>query len=255
MKNTNLVLAPESLQTLQNCKEFKTLLLQEIKEYQQQLKKIADVKKYTKVITQEMAKLEQKIKDNQAKLEEVEAMLVMQPGNWVRNGSTTPGQIVDLRIVGRVPEVQVLWWRNTAPVPECPRKLQKIEPSDLEYVWNGQLFPKLVRRIDKQECEELAVLKKNYESSRRLKRTAIDGNCPQEIIDIHNREIVYCRKRFNLLTEQQFPAGIRVKVNGLQGTTLEYLATQHYIMNGNRYLINVQKWKTLMAAAEKAKRP
>ncbi len=59
-------------------------------------------------------------------------MLKFKPGDWVRNGSTRPGQVIEQKIAGRIPEVHVLWWQNTVPVPERPRLLKLIEPADLE---------------------------------------------------------------------------------------------------------------------------
>ncbi len=85
-----------------------------------------------------------------------------------------------------------------------PTLLNLIENRELEYIWDAQQFPKLIRRIDHFECEDLQVLPKKYES------------------ESDPKKIVYCRKRFNLLTQEKFPPGIRVKFGELLGTTLKY---------------------------------
>ena len=80
------------------------------------------------------------------------------PGSWVVHGSTRPGKVINLVIAGKIPEVHVLWSGNTVPVPERPFQLKLLEPTDLEYIWNGDRFPKLVRRIDRHECDEIEIL-------------------------------------------------------------------------------------------------
>ncbi|MDJ0572172.1 MAG: hypothetical protein QNJ53_24450 [Pleurocapsa sp. MO_192.B19] len=221
MNNSIAAVAAESLQSFQKCKAFREKLLAEIETDHFELKKISEVKKYTPEIKKKKAKLEEKIKDKLINLEDVEAMLKFKPGDWVRNGSTRPGQVIEPKIAGRIPEVHVLWWQNTVPVPERPRLLKLIEPADLEYIWDAQQFPKLIRRIDRLECEDLEVLQKKYESSLDFKKTEQSP----ESLKICAREIVYCRKRFNHLTQEKFPPGIRVQLGSLFGTILEYPQT------------------------------
>ena len=203
-----------TLQSFLKCKAFKTQIEQEIEAYQSQLKKISGVPKYTKEIKKEKLRLEEKLKDNIRILGQVQKMLEFKPGNWVKNGTNIPGQIIELKIAGRVPEVHVLWGNNTVAVPEIPHKLKVIEYSSLEYVWNGENFPKLIRKADLAECDNLAVLADNYQ------------NCletDQELFtEDRQRKITYCFKRFNHLTKKLFPAGIRVEHNGYVGTTQDY---------------------------------
>ena len=214
MNSANLAITRKASQSIQKCEAFRNQLQQEIEDYQGQLKEISQVNYYTREIKNKKVWLEEKIKDYQTKLEEVKTMLLLTPGSWVRNGSTKPGQIVDLKIAGKIPEVHVLWWNNTAPVPERPNRLKLIKPEDLEYVWDGGKFPKLLRRIDRFECEDLAVLADNYQSCQSSDDTAFQSE--------RQLKIIYCLKRFNFVTKKLFPPGIRVEVNGLFGTTKDY---------------------------------
>jgi hypothetical protein len=193
-----------SSQSFQNCEAHKEQLIQEIEQLTIELKKTSEVKKYTSEIKKKMAKLEQKIRSNQEDLEKVEVMLTFVPGQWVRNGTTRPGQITELRIVGRIPEVQVLWWNNTASVPENPRHLKLVQPDDLRYVWNGQRCPKLIRKIDHEECQDLEILGEIYQELESFEAS-------KEV----NLKLVYCRKRLELLSGKKFPSSQETKENSI----------------------------------------
>ena len=194
-------------QSHQNCESLKIQLLSEIQADKEKLEMISTVKKYTAEIKREIARYNKQIEQKEFLLSDLEAMLTFKPGDWVRNGSTKPGKVIDLKVAGKISEVYVLWWENTVPVPERPKQLQLIDSEQLEYVWNGESNPKLLRRIDRFECEDLEVLAANYQSSK----------C--------DRETVYCRKRFNKLAVEKFPAGTRVKIGDMSGTTLDYPET------------------------------
>ena len=203
-----------TLQSFQKCKVFKTQIEQEIKAYQDKLKDISQVSKYTKEIKKEKLKLEEKLKDCTRILGQVEKMLELKPGNWVKNGTNIPGKVIELKIAGRVPEVHVLWENNTVAVPEIPHKLKIIEYSNLEYVWNGENYPRLIRKADHAECDNLAVLADNYHD-------CLESD--QELFtEDRQRKIAYCLKRFNHLTKKLFPPGIRVEHNKYVGTAQDY---------------------------------
>ena len=143
-------------------------------------------------------------------------MLELPIGSWVKNGSTTPGQIVDLKIAGRIPEVHVLWWNHTVPVPERPNRLTLLETAELEYIWNGEERPKLIRRIDQIECEEIQVLQTVLGRLAIDKRKAMAKDMPIEEIELYRMKQTYIRKRIAWVNQQDLERLERVVRQGLE---------------------------------------
>lgn len=138
-----------------DCRKFAESLSGLIAIDSERLTKLSSVSKITTQNKKEIQKLKQEIEYNQKILEDVRKMETLKVGSWVRNGSSKPGIIKDLRLVGKIPEVQVLWWNDTATIPESPRHLKLLEPSDTEYGWKDG---KLLRNIDSYECEDPQIL-------------------------------------------------------------------------------------------------
>ena len=180
-----------SLQSLQTCEAHKEQLIQEIKLSNEELKNVKRVFKFTPEIKKRIAFLEQEIEDNKNKIVEVDKMLELAPGSWVRNGTTKPGKVVELKIAGRIPEVHVQWAGDTVAVPERPMQLKLLQPTDIEYIWNGDRLSKLVRRIDHHECDEIEVLTDNLKRLSKCKELATTD----ESIKDYSVRVAYCKKR------------------------------------------------------------
>ena len=86
--------------------------------------------------------------------------------------------------MGKIPEVYVLWWNNTVPVPERPRQLKLLEPSDLDFIWNGDRIPKLIRKIDHWECDEPEIIQDAIKRAKTCKEIS-EVNSSDEIIEVY----------------------------------------------------------------------
>jgi hypothetical protein len=192
----------KSSHDLQGCKDFAVSLLAQIEQEEKRLKELEKVNKYTPEIKRDIKRLKENIADNHKRLQDTEAMLKLPVGSWVRNGSTTPGKVVQLRIVGKIPEVQVLWWNNTVSLPEPPRQLKLLEPSDLEYIWNGDRIPKLVRRIDHWECDEPEIIEEFLKRAKKCQEIS-EVNSSDEIVEEYQQQINYLSKRLKWLARPQ----------------------------------------------------
>jgi hypothetical protein len=201
--NSSLVLpAVKSSHTLQGCKDFAVSLLAQIEQDEKSLKELEKVNKYTPEIKREIKRLKENIADNHKRLGDTKAMLELPVGSWVKNGSTRPGKITELKIVGKIPEVHVLWWGNTATIPERPTQLKLIEPSDLEYIWNGDRIPKLVRKIDHWECDEPEIIQDFLKRAKTCKEIS-EVNSSDEIVETYTQQINYLSKRLKWLARPQ----------------------------------------------------
>ncbi len=186
-----------SLQSLQTCEAHKKQLIQEIELSNEELKNVSQVSKFTPEIKKRIAFLEQEIEDNKNKIVEVDKMLELAPGSWVRNGTTKPGKVIKLKISGRIPEVHVQWAGDTVAVPERPMQLKLLQPTDVEYIWNGDRLSKLVRRIDHHECDEIEVLTDNLKRLSKCKELATT----EESIKDYSVRVAYCKKRITWVNQ------------------------------------------------------
>lgn len=203
----------ESLHSLQGCKDFAEQFSAQIEQKEQRLKELEGVKKYTPEIKKEIQRLKAEIAHDHEKRKDMEVMLKLPPGSWVRNGSTRPGQVTELKVVGKIPEVHVLWWNNTAPVPERPRQLKLLEPSDLDFIWNGDRIPKLVRRIDHWECDEPETIENFLQKAKTCKEIS-EVNSSEEIVETYTAQINYLTKRLKWLVRPQIIPIEAIKRNG-----------------------------------------
>ena len=70
-------------------------------------------------------------------------------------------------------------------------KLVLVSPELVEYFWHGDRYPKLIRRIDGWECDEIAVL------DRRLAESIEDKSDPDRRF-----KLAYCKKRIALIDQE-----------------------------------------------------
>jgi hypothetical protein len=183
-----LTASAQSSHTLQSVEAHIERLSQEIKVLQKQLEEVKKVPKYTSEIKRKIGKIEAEIEQKDRTIFQCQKMLNFPPGSSVRNGTTTPGKVINLVIAGQIPEVHVQWYGTTFSVPESPARLTLIEPELLNYIWNGDRYPKLIRRIDGVECNEIAIL------SQELSQCVADKDDPSRKL-----KITYIKKRIILI--------------------------------------------------------
>ena len=189
---------------------------EDLESLRRRLAEISLVKFYTSEIKKEKAKIESDIAYKTNVIAEIELMQKLPLGSWVKNGSNTPGKIIELRVIGSVPEVQVQWWGSTVPIPERPHKLTLVDDFQLEYVWNGDRFPKLVRRIDCHECDEIDVLQNLSTKLAVDKRTADVNDELIEVIEERRKEQIYLKKRIAWVNAQDLERLERTVRQGLE---------------------------------------
>ncbi len=202
MKQGNLARSPESLQSYQKCKDRLSEFKQEYQAKQCEVKELSSVSHYTAEVKRKLSKLKTQLDDLDRTIKDIDAMLLYPPGTWVRNGSTTPGMVIDLVIAGRIPEVHIQWWGSTVPVPERPGKLSLVPNGELEYIWNGDRLPKLIRKLDRIECEEIEVLNEELVKWQEVKHLAVKQNRSEEEIQEYQLKITYCTKKIDWVNNQ-----------------------------------------------------
>ena len=168
------------------------------------IKSLKQQKAYSPTDIEEMERLENVLQENKYLLEEAKPMEHLKAGDWVQNGSKTPGQIVELKIVGKKPVVDIRWWKSALIDSKSPKNLTLLEEHDMTYVWGGgNRNPKLIRKCDEIECEEVSVISSFASEAEELRDRANKFGQPQTILDIYDRKIVYCQKRIKFLTTKQ----------------------------------------------------
>lgn len=205
-----------STESLQTCKAFVAGVLRSIEELKLRLAELKSMPKHTSEINREIAKIDSAIEDKQIRLSEVEKMQEFPPGSWVVSSSNRPGRVADWVFAGQIPEVHVHWSGNTVPVPERPFQLRLVQPEDVEYIWNGDRYPKLVRRIDRHECDEIEILQNLLARIAVDKRHAMAAGDSDEIIQDYKTKQTYLRKRVSWVNQQDLEQLERVVRQGLE---------------------------------------
>jgi hypothetical protein len=200
-----LTASAQSSHSLQSVESHIERLFQEIEVLLKEKKEAENVKKYTVQIKQKISKIETEIETRKLGIEHCQTMLNLPPGSWVRNGTTKPGKVIDLVIAGRIPEVHVRWHGASISVPESPAKLTLVSPELVEYVWNGDRYPKLVRIIDGWECDEIDIL------DARLAESIENKEDPDRRF-----KLAYCKKRIEVIDQEDLVNLERAVRQGLQ---------------------------------------
>jgi hypothetical protein len=190
-------LLPSKVDSLQSVVEFEKLICKEIEDSDLLLKRLRQQKKYTDRDICEIEKAEKLIQDNKYLLSELKSMHQLKTGNWVQNGSPKPGEIVELGINDRKPQVKVRWWEQEKIESYSPVNLKVLSDRDLRFEWHEK---KLVRRCDRFECNDPETLK-TYSSiaEQDLERAKLVGQ-PKATLETYKQEIAYCEKRIKLLS-------------------------------------------------------
>ena len=77
-------------------------------------------------------------------------------GDWVGNGSSRPGEIVEIvELKAGSPKIWVKWSGDNQTNPEDPKGLTLIDPKDLTWTW---VESKLIRHHDRLECNDVKFL-------------------------------------------------------------------------------------------------
>ena len=210
MKSGIKAIAIESSYLNQVCEEAITQFELLLTEYKVELSRLNDSKHYTKEIKQRKLRVEMEISGLERRIEETRYMDRFYTGAYVQNGTNKPGKVIQLYMAGKVPEVHVRWWGATVPVPERPMKLKLISAELMNYVWNGDRFPKLLRRLDGVECEDLAVLEDNLERQKACLAIATNHGSGDEAKNEYQRQITYLKKRISFLGQ---PKRERIPLN------------------------------------------
>jgi hypothetical protein len=205
MTSQVLTASAQSSHSLQSVESHIERLFQEIEVLLKEKKEVENVKKYTVEINKKMSKIEAEIETRKLAIDHCQTMLNLPPGSWVRNGTTKPGKVIDLVIAGRVPEVHVQWHGASISVPESPAKLTLVSPDLVEYVWNGDRYPKLVRIIDGWECDEIEILEQ------KLAQALENKEDPDRRF-----KLTYCRKRIEVIDQEDLVNLERAVRQGLQ---------------------------------------
>ncbi len=152
------------------------------------IQQIKEEKKYSAKARKTITNLQESIKHWESNLVQVDLAQELKAGDWVKKkgNSTIPGIVEQVQIVGRIIQVQVKWWGYKVPIPETPVNLQKVNSELLDYVWSGEDYPRLVRRIDHFECDDISVLEAELNS----------------LLPDQDLEKVYLAKRIKLLNPE-----------------------------------------------------
>ncbi len=224
MNKTSLAIAPKSSQSCLNCKAETRRVVAQIAEVEKELDLLRlSNKAYTAQDIERKKKLELSL-DNLRSLKcEFQTASKFEVGMWVvKNDNPTPGQVKGLYLVDSYPRVAVLDQDKQEVKYERPAQLTIVDQTYLEYIWTGEDYPKLIRRGDKKECVELEVLAQNYNSSINIRDTHRECEAEPEDIQLYNRQAIWCKKQYQKITRDLFPAGTKVIVDQLAGQVLPY---------------------------------
>ena len=119
--------SPASLPTLQTVQPFIERLIEEIEGLEQEIQKAPASSAAQK---KERQRRSGSIERKKKALAEAKLLQTFSIGQQVGDKNGKAGKITALQISGRIPEALVLWDNCSAPVPESPRHLAKID-SDL----------------------------------------------------------------------------------------------------------------------------
>jgi hypothetical protein len=196
----------------QSCVELEKQIYQEIEDSRVTLKKLRSIPQYTEEMIAQIHATENSIRNNKYLLQELQSMHLLKTGNWVQNGASKPGEIVELGVCDRRPQVKVRWWQQEKIESQSPTNLKVLSDRDLQFEWHEK---KLVRRCDRFECNDLETLKTYSEKADQdLKRAELGGQ-PVAYLDGYKQQITYCQKRIKLLSGKQtakipeFDSGIK----------------------------------------------
>ncbi len=187
----------------QTLEQLQTLLQQEIEEAKTELLQLKKSKQYTQQIVNEIEAHNEIIQQHNYILDEIKSCAGLEIGQWVKRNSPQnkqPGQIVDIKIRGGKPIVEIKWWQDPDIKPESPKNLQPLTDKDLTYHWDGSKFPKFVRNIDGFECEDLQLLQDQLTEFEQELEPETESSDP--IPDEYQRQIVYCKKRISFLKQK-----------------------------------------------------
>ena len=186
--------------------QLQTLLQQEIEEAKTELLQLKQSKQYTQQIVNAIDTQNEIIQQNNYVLDEIKSCSGLEKDQWVKRNSPQnkqPGQIIEIKVRGGKPVVEIQWWQESTTKPESPKNLQLLTDKDLSYHWDGGKFPKFVRNIDGFECEDLQLLQDQLEELEQYQESGTKADQSHRILDGYERQIVYCKKRIAFLKQKK----------------------------------------------------
>ena len=197
MKSNKRTLFTRDLQSLV---DLRSSLSSEIEELQSKLTQIKRVKNYTDLTRERMVRLSEEIRRKKHNLAQLSFMQSLTNDVWVKNGSPKPGKVVNLGITeDGSPAVEVNWVNSDRTIVTIPTQLKIVRDEELVYHWKGT-FPKLTRKLEPTECEDVEMLTQFKESEiESLKRAKAVGQ-PKKAREVYENRIKYCTQRIGLLT-------------------------------------------------------
>ena len=185
--------------------QLQTLLEQEIEEAKTELLQLKKSKQYNQQIVNEIEAHDEIIQQHNYVLDEIKSCSGLKIGQWVKRNSPQnkqPGQIVDIKIRGGKPIVEIQWWQDLNIKLESPKNIQLLTEKDLTYHWDGSKFPKFVRNIDSFECEDIQLLQDQLTELEEYKERGNKAGQSNGILDNYDRQIVYLKKRIYFLKQK-----------------------------------------------------
>ncbi|MDJ0689213.1 MAG: hypothetical protein QNJ41_11945 [Xenococcaceae cyanobacterium MO_188.B32] len=125
-------------------------------------------------------------------------------GDYVRNGSSRPGLILELvELKPGYPKAWVRWEGGQFPVAEDPKDLKIIEPWALDWRWNKE--NQLVRLHDNKKCHDLEFIVRELELAFKRLAQARSRKDPEDIKD-KQEKIAHLkdRKAKAIVIDEQF---------------------------------------------------
>ncbi len=89
----------------------------------------------------------------------------------------------------------VVKFENGTQGTYSPHNLEPVAKEQLDYIWLGEPKPKLIRKIDRKECDQIKVLKREEGIARAELDRAISFGQPENLKQTHQDKINYCVAR------------------------------------------------------------
>lgn len=183
--------------------QFVKQLIEESQQAEQRCVQIRQLKRWSDRDKQELTECARVIQENKYRLDEAKPMEAMKEGDWVQNGTPTPGQIIGFDFINKKPLVNIRWWQEKRIDSKSPQAIKLLPDSEVAYVWDGQKHEKLIRKCDRIECEDVEILKFKAEQAKLDKERAKKLGQPSTILDRYQAKITYCQKRIKFLEAKE----------------------------------------------------
>ncbi len=177
--------------------EYLTNLRTQVTDLESQLewlKQRPDVKKSDPRLTE----IRGKIRTLKARIADSEKMPDFAVNSYCKNQHGEIGKVTEIKEEsGKL--LADVEFENGTNGTYSPHNLDLIAKEDLDYIWLGDPRPKLIRKIDRKECDQLNVLNREEAIARAELDRAIKFGQPEAIKQPHQDKINYCVARTKAL--------------------------------------------------------